>query len=208
VITRGDIFSFCNDPGRLRMPQDATRSVTQLLGDLREGDRLALDALIGRLYAELRRLAGAKLAREHNSTLTPTGLVHEAFLRMVGQHAAAIHDRAHFLSVAAMVMRRVLVDRARERLAAKRGAGARSFTLDPELGVPADADSLAVHEAVERLEAMHQRQARVVICRFFGGMTDEEIAVVLDVSVPTVRRDWRVARAWLVRELSAGAAAS
>jgi RNA polymerase sigma factor (TIGR02999 family) len=169
------------------------------------GRNQAVDAWIPQLYPLLRRIAGGQLARERNATLTPTGLVHEAFLKLCGQEALSLDDRAHFLSVAAMIMRRVLVDRARERLAHKRGGGALRVTLDSGLGLPVgDEDALSVHEALERLEAMHERQGKVVTYRFYGGLTDEEIAVVLGVSAPTVRRDWRVARAWLVRELAGG----
>lgn len=181
------------------------RSVTELLVAMREGDAAAFDDLVPLVYDELKRIARRQLGGERfDVTLGASGLVHETFLKLVGQARAEIRDRAHFLAVAAFAMRRILVDRARARLAGKRGAGLRPVTFEDQLGDDADADTiLAINEALTRLSELSARQARVVVCRFFGGFTDEEIAEALAVSVPTVRRDWRMARAWLTRELGA-----
>ena len=157
------------------------------------------------VYDELRRIAGAQLVRERpGHTVSPTVLVHEAYLDLVDQTRATFASRAHFLSVAALAMRRILVDHAMARRAAKRGGGERVLTFDEQVGAgtPASfADVLAIDGLLDRLAEAHPRPARVVVCRVFGGLTDAEIAGALDVAVPTVRRDWRFARAWLTREL-------
>ena len=178
--------------------------LTALLADLRDGDEAAVDALLPLVYDELRALAGGQLRRERDGhTLTPTALVHEAYLRLVGQDAPW-ENRAHFFGVASLAMRRVLVHYARRRAAGKRGGGALAVTLHED-GVAGEApaeDVLALDEALDRLAALAERPARVVEMRFFGGLTQEETAAALGVSVPTVQRDWQAAKAWLGRALA------
>lgn len=183
-------------------------SVTQLLGELAEGGDAAegvYDRVFGLVYAQMRGIARAQLARERSGhTISPTVLVHEAYLKLVDQTNASFSSRAHFLSVAAVAMRRILINYAAARSAAKRGGGERVFTLDEDRAGGADtstAELLAIDRLLTELAESHERPARVVIYRLFGGLTDPEIAEVLEVSAPTVRRDWRFARAWLTRHL-------
>jgi RNA polymerase sigma factor (TIGR02999 family) len=161
------------------------------------------------VYHELRRLAARYLARERGgATLQPTGLVHEAYLRLARQDRARWNDRAHFFRMAAQTMRRVLVDRYRLRQARKRGSDPLRITLadagaeDPAASV----DLLALHEALERLAAFDEQQAQIVQLRFFAGLTVDETAEALGISTPTVKRDWAMARAWLEMTLGAEAA--
>lgn len=189
----------------------AAPNVTDLLVAWSGGDAAALDALMPIVYAELRRQASRAMRRESTGhTLDATGLVHEAYLRLVDQQRIAWRNRAQFYGVAAQLMRRVLVDHARERGAAKRGGGLQRVTLDGAAAMVADdgsasgaADVVAVHEALERLAALDAEQARVVELRYFGGLSIEETAAVLGISPSTVKREWVVARAWLLRELGA-----
>ncbi|HET7039114.1 MAG TPA: ECF-type sigma factor [Gemmatimonadales bacterium] len=178
--------------------------VTQLLRDLSRGRREVLDQLVPIVYQELREIAHAQLRRERpGHTLGTTGLVHEAYLRLVNIQQVEWLDRAHFFATAARLMRRVLIDYARGRRRDKRGGTAVHVPLDEALDVPlAQADDLLdLDDALTRLEAMSQRQAQVVECRCFGGLSVEETAAVLGVSVATVKRDWAFSRAWLNREL-------
>jgi RNA polymerase sigma factor (TIGR02999 family) len=184
---------------------DRDRGVTQLLADWHGGDQEAFGELLPMVYEELRRLARRHLGRERaGHTLSTTALVHEAYFRLAGQEKASFRDRAHFLSVAAMAMRRILVNHARDRVAQKRGGKERPVTLEEGAvghGGRA-AEVLVIDELLDRLAALDERQARVVLYRFYGGLDDAEIADLLSVSVPTVRRDWRAARAFLARELA------
>lgn len=180
-------------------------NVTRLCQDAARQDRDAVDALVDQVYATLRRMANKHMVAERaGHTLTPTALVHEAYLRLVDQEQVAWQDRAHFYCIAARVMRRVLIDHARRRLADKRGGGQVFMTLDEEVSVPVASPEavLELDRALDRLDALSSRQRQVVEMRFFGGMTHEEVSSVLDVSVPTVRRDWRLAQAWLKREMA------
>ena len=182
------------------------RDVTALLGDWSRGDRSALNQLLPLVYAELRRVAARQVRRERvDHTLQPTALVHEAFLRLVDQREVNWQNRAHFFGVASNVMRRILVDHARRHRATKRGEGAPRVSMDEANDVAASDDStvLALHHALERLEAVDAELARIVELRAFGGLTIEEAAHVLSVSPSTAKRDWRTARAWLNRELGA-----
>ena len=200
-------------------------SVTRLLVDWSQGDEKALGDLMPLVYAELRRLAQSHLRRERpNHTLQRTALVHEAFLRLVNQREVEWQGRAHFLGLASRLMRRILVDHARSRLTAKRGDGAENLSFDEEL-TPADADGnhepdageqlfapdeakvdlVALDDALNHLQDMDAQQGKIVELRFFGGLTIEETAQVLGISVATVKRDWAVAKAWLHRELADGA---
>jgi RNA polymerase sigma factor (TIGR02999 family) len=173
------------------------------------GDATTNERLLAQVYAELRRQAERAMRREDGGhTLQATALVHEAYLRLADQRVAW-RSRAHFFGVAAQLMRRILVDHARERHAAKRGGGARVVTLDDAAAAGAGTgsaeetiDLLALHEALERLAALDAGQARVVELRYFGGLGVEETAELLGVSPATVKREWSVARAWLRRELS------
>lgn len=178
-------------------------SVTELLVRARAGDQDALQHAVALLYKELHRIAARQMRREQRGhTLQPTALVNEALLRLLpGQD---IHNRLHFLALAATTMRRVLVDYARQRLSHKRGRGAEVLTLDDALPVgtgPRPIDVLDVDAALSELEASNPRAARIVELRFFGGYTEKEAAEIVGLSVPTVRRDWDTARAWLQRRL-------
>jgi RNA polymerase sigma factor (TIGR02999 family) len=179
-------------------------AVTQLLVELGPNNPDAAERLMPILYEEMRRMAGAYMRAERmGHTLQPTALVHEAFLRLVDQRRVNWQNRAHFLAVAARTMRRILVDHARRQAAGKRDGGAR-VTLHEELAAP-DADQvdlLALEEALARLQALDERAFRVVELRFYGGLEVEEVALVLDISEATVKRDWHFAKAWLSRELS------
>ena len=179
--------------------------ITQLLADAGAGDRAALDALLPLVYQELRRLADHYLRGERpDHTLQATALVHEAYLRLVGQTGISWQNRAHFFSVAAQVMRHILVDHARSHNAEKRGGGEPRLSLDEAVSFfeERDVGLVALDDALNELAGMDGRQARVVELRFFGGLTTEEIAEVLKVSTDAVRSDWRMAKAWLHRELS------
>ena len=181
--------------------------VTGLFVSWRHGDEAAFDALFAALYGELRVLAHRQAVREQpGDTLRTTALVHEAYLRLVDGQRLAIGDRGHFLALAARVMRNVLVDRARERGRHKRGGELRRVELDEEMAgsSPAASDVLAVDAALERLGRLDARQAEVAHMRVFGGMTVEEVAEFLQVSTPTIKRDWRKARLFLMRELNLG----
>ncbi|MGH9722218.1 MAG: sigma-70 family RNA polymerase sigma factor [Bryobacteraceae bacterium] len=165
------------------------------------------DALPG-VYDELRRLAAHYLRGERpGHTLQPTALVHEAYLRMIGQQTIDWRNRAHLLGVCASMMRRVLVDHARGNVAAKRGGGRQKVMLEQAelIGVERPMDLEALDEALTRLSQLDERQARVVELRYFGGLDVDEAAEVLGVSAPTIKRDWNSARAWLYREITKGA---
>jgi RNA polymerase sigma factor (TIGR02999 family) len=180
------------------------RDVTQLLAELTGGNQAVVNALLPLIYDELHHLAENQLRRERkNHTLNATALVHEVYLKLVDQSRVTWQNRAHFLGVSAQAMRRILINYAEQRRAQKRGGDMVATTFDDELiAREARADQLIdLDEALTRLTALSARQAAVVEYRFFGGLTHEEIAEVLNVSEPTVRRDWRLARAWLSREL-------
>jgi RNA polymerase sigma factor (TIGR02999 family) len=180
------------------------QQITMLLGRLNAGEANAVDQLMPVVYEQLRRMADAQLRRERaNHTLNATALVHEAYLKLVDQNRVSWKDRAHFYAFAARAMRRILINYARNRLAKKRGGGQVIATFDDdEIGRESRAEELiALDDALERLKKLNERHSRVVEYRFFAGLSQEEIAEVLGVSVPTVRRDWRLARAWLSREL-------
>ena len=165
-----------------------------------------MEQLLPIVYGELRRLAGGYLRKERDGhTLVATELVHEAYLRLTDDVRLQLQNRSHLLALTARTMRRVLVDHARRQDASKRIGFADKVALDqaPELGVDDGVDVLEIHQAIEDLSAIHDRQAKVVELRYFGGLTTPEIAEVLDISEPTVARDWRIARLWLHRRLAA-----
>jgi RNA polymerase sigma factor (TIGR02999 family) len=188
----------------MALPPD---DVTQLLLAWGRGDPSALERLLPLVEAELRRLARHYMRGERTGhTLQATALVNEAYLRLVEQHRVQWQNRAHFVGVAARLMRRVLVDHARTHQYAKRGGGARRVTLDDAAGLVLNrpVDLVALDEALGRLAAVDGRKARVVELRFFGGLSVEEAAEVLGVSAVTVKREWAMARAWLRCELGGG----
>lgn len=177
--------------------------VTELLLAWGRGEGEAKERLLPLVYDDLRRRAAGYLRRERpGHTLQPTALVHEAYLRLVDQEKADWRNRAQFLGVASQMMRRILVDHARARLAGKRGGGAIMVTLtqEPAASGP-DVDLAALDEALEELAALDSRQAKLIELRFFGGLSIEETGEVLDISPATVKRDWTAARAWLFKRL-------
>ena len=179
--------------------------VTRLLQAWSDGDEKALEELTPLVYAELHRLAKMYMAREWNQQTLETGaLLNEAYLRLVDWKNVRWQNRAHFFGVSAQMMRRILVDYARSRGYQKRGGGVRALELDDSavFSESKSADLVALDEALDRLEKIDSRQARVVELRFFAGLSVEETAEVLKVSPFTVLRDWRLARAWLYREIS------
>jgi RNA polymerase sigma factor (TIGR02999 family) len=178
--------------------------ITRLLVDWSEGHREALDRLMPVVYQELRKIAAGYLKRERpEHTLQPTALIHEAYLRLMGGDLPSWQSRAHFYGVAARVMRQILVEHARGHAAAKRGGGAKKVALDDAtLFSPArSADLVALDAALEALSAFDERKGRVIELRFFGGLSLEETAEALGVSVATVGRELRLAQAWMQREL-------
>ena len=181
--------------------------ITQLLVQWSHGDRQALDRLMPAVYDELRSLAAAYFRREsRDRTFQTTELVHEAFLRLIDQRKVRWKNRGHFFGIAAQAMRRILVDHARCQLSAKRGGGDRGVSLDeaPELPVERPRQMVALDDALTCLAAVEPEQARIVELRYFGGLTNAEVADTLDCSIPTVSRRWLVARAWLYRHLAGG----
>jgi RNA polymerase sigma-70 factor (ECF subfamily) len=180
--------------------------VTKLLRQLRAGDPGSSERLIAAVHGELRQVAARAMRSERpGHTLQPTALVNEAFLRLAGQTGVEWQDRAHFFGVAARVMREILVDYARKHGAAKRGGGVR-VTLDDTLLISHDRldEVLACDQVLIRLEELDPRQGRIVELRFFAGLSVEEVAEVMQISAPTVKREWASAKAWLHRELTQG----
>jgi len=180
--------------------------VTRILESIEHGDRAAADELLPLVYEELRKLAASRMANEApNQTLQPTALVHEVWLRLVGNDNPQFDNRAHFFSAAAEAMRRILIDNARRKRAQRHGGGLEKVALDAvELSAPENDDQLlAVHEALDKLAAIHALQAEVVKLRYFVGMTNVEAAQALGLSERTVKNYWNHARAWLFREINA-----
>ncbi len=183
---------------------NSSADVTILLQELSSGKRDVVDQLFPVVYSDLQKIARNQLRSERkNHTINTTALVHEAYLKLVDQTRVDWKNRAHFFAISAQAMRRILINYAKKRLTEKRGGGELLATFDDQLVVRETKaeDLVALDEALERLEKLNERQSKVVELRFFGGLTQEEIAEVLNVSVPTVRLDWRMARAWLSREL-------
>jgi RNA polymerase sigma factor (TIGR02999 family) len=189
----------------------SSSDVTRLLLRWSKGDEDAFERLLPLVYSELRRIASKQLRRERpDHTLAPTALVHELYLRLIDQRRATWENRAHFFGLAAQMMRRILVDYARARQAGKRGGSRTRVSLEEVLEEagpggggpdPSAADVLAIDEALTRLAVIDSEQARIVELRFFAGLTVEETALLLKRSPRTVKREWRLARAWLYREL-------
>ena len=185
--------------------------VTELLARWRQGDQEALEAIVPLVYKELHDLAHGYLRREHpGHTLQSMALVHEAYLRLVDQKPLDINDRSHFIAVAARLMRQILVDYARSRGAAKRGAGlkvglsAASARADSRAESALEIDLMALDDALSELARLDERQEKIVELRYFGGMTNEEVALALGISPATVKREWTVAKAWLSRRIRQG----
>ena len=177
--------------------------ITQLLVAWRDGDHSALEQLTPLVYGELRRLARRQLGRDRGLTLQATAVVHEAYLKLIDQHSVSWQNRTHFFAIAARLMRRIVLERARARRAAKRGAGATHIVFD-EVGIaPSERpiDALALEEALSRLSQIDPRQGEIVELRYFGGLSIQEVAGLLDISEGTVKREWRSARAWLHKEI-------
>ena len=192
------------------MSADSSQPISELLVRWKRGNEGALKALLPLVYDELRRLAHHHLQAERpNHTLQSTALVHEAYLRLVGQEPLRLDNRAHFFAVASHLMREILVDYARKHLAAKRGANSLTLSLDEAIALPRkrDLNLVALDDALKRLAVRDARQSRIVEMRFFGGLSIDETSEVLKVSPATVNREWTVARAWLHREIDRAAGA-
>jgi RNA polymerase sigma factor (TIGR02999 family) len=191
-----------DDPGRPAEPGEVTRLLLAWNG----GDRAALERLMPLVYGELRQIAQRHFRREKpGHTLQPTAVVHETYFRLVDQSRVTWRNRGHFLAIASQAMRRILIDHARGRGAEKRGGQAERVVLDLEIASPEparDVDVLALDEALNRLKTLDGTQAQIVELRFFGGLTIEETADVLETSPSSVKRDFRSAKAWLFRELA------
>ena len=183
----------------------SSEGITQLLIDWGDGDQAALEKLMPLVYSELRRLASNYLRRERaGHTLQPTALVNEAYLKLIDQRNAKWQNRAHFFGISAQLMRRILVDHARQHQAGKRGGSDQqrvSITNVEKLANEPEVDLLALNEALDELARMDPQQGRIVELKFFGGLQIDEIAEVLGIGHATVERDWKMARAWLRRQL-------
>lgn len=193
---------------QMTVPDDENQEkVTQMLRQVQEGNRESLDELFPIIYRELRRLAASQLANERsNHTLQPTALVHEAYMRLIDQHSVNWQNRAHFFSIAAETMRRILVNHAIQRNAQKRGSGVTCIELDEAISYhdqPGDRelDLVLLDDALKNLEKFDSTQAKIVELRFFGGLTVEETAEVMKISESTVKREWRMAKSWLKTKL-------
>ena len=190
------------------MRPTSSAQLTRLLANWGQGDLEARDGLIPLIYGELRSIARRYLRRERpDHTLQSAALVNEAYLRMIRQRPGKFENRAHFFGFAAQMMRHILVDHARGRLAAKRGAGAPRLSLDPEIALPQrhEMDLVALDNALNKLAELDPELSRLIELRFFGGLSIEETAVVIQTSPATVKREWATARAWLKREIDKGA---
>jgi RNA polymerase sigma factor (TIGR02999 family) len=200
----------CTPRNRCAKVPSVTRPVTQILEDISRGEPRAAAELLPLVYAELRRLAAAQMRKlRPGATLQPTALVHEAYLELVGRADPGWNGRGHFFGAAAQAMREIIVDQVRRKTAQKRGGGRANEPLDAafevaQAGLGTD-DVLAVDAALKQLEAEHPRKAQVVIMRWFGGLSEEEIAEALGLTVRTVAREWRFARAFLHERLGLSA---
>jgi RNA polymerase sigma-70 factor, ECF subfamily len=193
------------------MSRESPAEITRLLRAWGNGDQAALDELTPMVYGELRRMAAQVMDRENpGNSLQPTALVHEAYLRLVHVGDVGWQDRTHFFAVSARMMRRIMVDSARARATGKRGGGTIRIKLDESLDTIGERapELVALDDALEALARFDVRKARVVEMRFFGGLSVEETAVVLRISDESVKRDWKLARAWLMREMGARSSAS
>ncbi|HEY0429457.1 MAG TPA: sigma-70 family RNA polymerase sigma factor [Pyrinomonadaceae bacterium] len=187
------------------MPQKSDKNFTQILKDAQAGNRQSLDDFLPLVYEELRRIAAHKLGSERkNHTLQATALVHEAYLRLIEQHSVNWQNRAHFFAIASEMMRRILVNHAESHNAKKRGDGKTMISLDDagDLAAESEVDLIFLDRALKELAEFDPDAAKIVELKFFGGLTNEEAAEVLGVSDSTVKREWRMARAWLTTKLT------
>jgi RNA polymerase sigma factor (TIGR02999 family) len=179
--------------------------VTMLLAAWSKGDQSALNKVMPLVYAELHRIARRAWSQNpRNNTLQPTALINEAYLKLANAEAASFQDRCHFFAIASMAMRQILVNHAKGRLSGKRGGGRVNVSLnDVQPAVTQEAaEIVALHEALDALQAVDPRKSKVVEMRYFGGLSVEETAEALGISIATVNRDWRLARSWLIREMN------
>lgn len=187
------------------MNREKTADITQMLIELSDGNQNVVDEILPLLYSELRKLAGSYMRREReNHTLQPTALVHEAYMKLIDQKRVKWQNRSHFFGVAAQVMRRILTDHARKHKAEKRGGEAENASLEEDFTIvegDVTAEVLALDEALNRLAEIDSMKAKIVELRYFGGLSVEETAAVLDVSEITVKRHWRMAKAWLYGQI-------
>ncbi len=186
------------------MDEPPQGEITVLLAAWRQGDPEALNKIMPLVYAELHRIARRAWSQQpHNNTLQPTALINEAYLKLASSENASFKDRMHFFAVASSAMRQILVNHAKGRLAAKRGGARAHVSLDDVQPVHQEAaEIVALHEALDALQAVDPRKSKIVEMRYFGGLSVEETAEALDISVRTVNRDWRLARSWLIREMN------
>jgi RNA polymerase sigma factor (TIGR02999 family) len=187
------------------MVADTPNDLTQLLHAWRQGNQVARNQLMSLVYDELRRLAGNYLRRERvGHSLQPTALVHEAYLQLIDQSQVSWESRAHFFGATARLMRRILVDHARAHNAEKRGGGEERLELNEAIGVPEqkDINLLALDDALSELARLDPQQSQIVELRYFGGLSIEETATVLNISPATVKREWSLAKVWLYRQIS------
>ncbi len=188
------------------MSKESPSEITQMLMELTDGNQDVVNHILPHIYDELRRLAGSYLRKERSDhTLQPTALVHEAYMKLIDQRHVKWQNRAHFFGIAAQVMRRILMDHARKHLANKRGGDAEKLPLEEEILVVShdkSADLVALDDALLELAKFDPQKAKVVELRYFGGLSIEETAEVIGISVPTVNRHWRMAKAWLYSELA------
>ncbi len=184
-----------------------TEQITRLLAGWGQGDAAALDELTPLVYDELHRIAHRYMRRERpGHTLQTSALINEAYIRLIDQREAHWQNRAHFFAIASKLMRRILVDQARRKGYAKRGGNPQQVSLDEGMAAPRsrDTDLVALDDALKGLETVDERKCRIVDMRFFGGLSLDEIAGALEISVPTVEREWRAARAWLHKAMASG----
>jgi len=186
------------------MDESPQGEVTMLLAAWRNGDAEALNKLMPLVYAELHRIARRAWSQQpHNNTLQPTALINEAYLKLANAENASFNDRCHFFAVASSAMRQILVNHAKSRLTGKRGGGRAHVSIDDVQPVHEEAEEIvALHEALEALQAVDPRKSKVVEMRYFGGLSVEETAEALGISVRTVNRDWDLARSWLIRQMN------
>jgi RNA polymerase sigma factor (TIGR02999 family) len=190
------------------MAETSPHEITKLLVDWRKGNKAALDVLTPLVYQELRRIADSYIRREKpGHTLQPTALIHEAYMRMVDQSLPEWQNRAHFFGVSAQIMRQILVDHARGRQAAKRGGGVRRVPIEDAVIYSEEkaADIIALDDALQELAKLDDRKVRIIEFRYFGGLSVEDTAEALGISVATVGREMRMAQAWLMRQMSGAA---
>jgi RNA polymerase sigma factor (TIGR02999 family) len=189
------------------MSQQAPSEVTQMLIELTDGNQEVVNRILPHIYDELKRLASSYLRRERSDhTLQPTALVHEAYMKLIDQKRVRWQNRAHFFGIAAQVMRRILMDHARKHQAGKRGGEAEKLPIEEEILVVShdrSGELVALDDALHTLAEMDEQKAKIVELRYFGGLSIEETAEVMGVSVPTINRQWRMAKAWLYSQLAA-----